>query len=99
MDVVGHQDVGVEPKSITLAIMLQAFQISDAVLIIMKSSPLLITADNHMVERSVILDSGLACHGAKTSRREDTKSILRPDPISDREARLIQNDGHTWRMQ
>ena len=81
MDVVGHQDVGEQAKPIALAIMLQAFQVGDAVLVIMKSSLLLIAADNHMVERSVKLDSGFACHGAKTSRREDIKSILRPDPI------------------
>ena len=69
MDVVGHHDVGEQAKSITLAIMLQAFQVCDAVLVIMKSSLLLIAADNHMVVRSVILGSGLACHGAKTSRK------------------------------
>ena len=83
MDVVGHQAEGEQAESITLAIMLQAFQVGDAVLVIIKSSLLLIAADNHMVKRSVILDSGLACHGAKTNRREDTKSILRPDPIPD----------------
>ena len=83
MDVVGHQDVGEQAKSMTLAIMLQAFQVGDAVLVIMKSSLLLIAADNHMVERAVILDSGPACHGAKTSSREVVKSILRPDPNTD----------------
>jgi len=76
MDVVGHQDVGEQAKSITLAIVLQTFQVGDAVLVVMKSSLLLIAANNHMVERSVLLDSGLSCHGAKTSRSEDIKSIF-----------------------
>ena len=62
--------VGVEAKSITLAIMLQAFQVGDAVLVIMKSSLLLIATDNHMVERSVILDSGLACHRSDSTSEE-----------------------------
>jgi len=39
--------------------MLQALQVGDAVLVIMKSSLLLIAADNHMVERPVIFDVGL----------------------------------------
>ena len=82
MDVVGHQAEGVQAESITLAIMLQAFQVGDAVLVIMKSPLLLIAADNHMVERAVILDSGLARHGVNTSRGEGINSILRPDPIT-----------------
>ena len=76
MDVVGHQDVGEQAKSITLAIMLQPCEVGEAVLVIIKSSLLLIAADNNMAERSVILDSGLGCHGAKTTRREGTKSLL-----------------------
>ena len=47
MHVVGHQDIGEQAKSITLAIMLQPFQIGDAVLVTLKSSLLLIAADNH----------------------------------------------------
>lgn len=82
IDVVGHQDVGEQAKSITLAIMLQPCEVGEAVLVIIKSSLLLIAADNNMAERSVILDSGLGCHGAKTTRREGTKSLLTRDPIA-----------------
>ena len=46
--------------------MLQAFKVDDAVVVIMESSLLLIAANNHMVERSVIFNSGLSCHEAKT---------------------------------
>ena len=67
MDVVGHQAEGVQAKSVALSIVLQAFEVGDAVLVIMKSSLLLIATDNHMVECAVILDSGPACHSAKTS--------------------------------
>ena len=40
--------------------MLHAFQVRDGVVVIMKNSLLLIATDNHMVERFVGLDSGVA---------------------------------------
>ena len=43
-------------------------QVDDAILIIMKSSLLLIAADNQMVQRAVILDSGLACMERKLAK-------------------------------
>ena len=38
----------------------------------------LIAADNHMIKRPVKLDSGLACHGCESRKKEDIKSILIP---------------------
>jgi len=31
----------------------------------------LIAADNHMIKRPVKLDSGLACHGCESRKKED----------------------------
>ena len=58
-DVVRYQDASKHAKSITLAIMLHAFQVRDAVVVIMKNSLLLIATDNHMVERFVDSTLGL----------------------------------------
>ena len=99
MQVVGHQDIGIESKPVALPIGLDAFKVCASVLVVLKGSVPLIPTHDHMIQRPVKLYSGLACHARQRSHNEDSKSILRPDPISDREARLIQNDGHTWRMQ
>src|SRR6266550_3166184 len=68
VNVVGHQHVGVEPKTKALAIVLDAFEISDSVSVVVESSLPLIAADNHMIERPVKLDSGFARHGANLAR-------------------------------
>ena len=39
----------------------------------------LIAADNHMIKRPVKLDSGLACHGCESRKKEDIKSIHRDE--------------------
>jgi hypothetical protein len=70
VNVVGHQDVGVEPKPVALAIVLDAFKISASVLVVLKGSLPLIAAHNHMKQRPVKFDSGLACHGAKVARKK-----------------------------
>ena len=83
---VGHQDVGVEPKPVALAIVLDAFKISVSVLVVLKGSLPLIAANNHMIKCTVKFDSGLACHGAKVARKKTLSQysgltpILTPDP-------------------
>ena len=62
---VGHQDVGVKPKTIALTIVLEPLKVGAAVLVVLKSSLPLIAADNHMIERPVKLNSRFARHAAK----------------------------------
>ena len=58
VDVVGHQDVSVEPKAVALAIVLDALEIALAVVIVVKGLLALVTAHYDMVEGTVKLDSG-----------------------------------------
>ena len=79
---VGHQNVSVKAKTVALPIMLDALEISGAVPVILKSPLPLIAAHNHVIERTVKLNSGLACHVPKlpTTTPISQYSGLTPNP-------------------
>jgi hypothetical protein len=67
MDVVSHQHIGVKPKTVALAVVLEAFEIALAVPIVVKGSLALVAAHDDMVERAVKLDSGFSRHAGTLS--------------------------------
>jgi len=84
VDVVGHQDVSVEPKAVAPAVVLDALEVALAVVLVVEGLLALVAAHDHVVEGAVKLDSGLSRHaGHRISKesRMSNKSILRPDPI------------------
>ena len=64
---VGHQNVGVQPKAIALAVVLEALEIALAVLVVLERSLSLVAAHNDVVERTVKLDSGFSRHARRLS--------------------------------
>jgi len=88
-----HQDVGVKPKTVTLAIMLDTLKVSDSILFVLKGSLPLFATDNHMIERPVKLNSGFARHGSNRPRRKTLSQYsgltLSPDLIPYPAIRLL----------
>jgi hypothetical protein len=79
--VVGHQDVGVNRKSVALTVMLNSLQVVKPVAIVAKDFLALIAPDNNVVKRLRILPAVSWPCGNITEGFSD-KSILRPDPKS-----------------
>ena len=69
MNVIGHQNISVKPKTVALTILLDAFEIADSVLIIVKGSLAPIAAHNHMIKRPGKFYPRLARHGGTLSMK------------------------------
>lgn len=62
MNVVGHQNIGVEHKPKALPILLHPLQISLAVLVVTKDAAPLVAPHDYMIKSTIKLNSRLACH-------------------------------------
>ena len=67
VDVVGHQDISMEPKAVALAIVLDALEVALAVVIVVEGLLALVAAHDDVVEGAVKLDSGLSRHAGTVS--------------------------------
>lgn len=66
MDMVGHQDVGMEGDAISAAIALEALEIAGVIFGIMKDRRPLVATDDHMIESARKIDARLASHGGES---------------------------------
>lgn len=71
MDVVGHQDVGMEGDAVSAAIAFEALQIAGVIFGIMKDRCPLVATDDHMIEGAWKIDARLASHGGVSRFREN----------------------------
>jgi hypothetical protein len=81
MQVIGHEDVGMQRHAITATISFQAFQIGDVIRVVMKDGGALIAASDHMVEGTGEVKARSAGQALKSMCTQCNKSILMPDPI------------------
>jgi hypothetical protein len=80
MDVIGHQDIGVNRKSIALPVVFDSLQVENPVPIVAKNPLPLITTHNNMVKCPFEFHPRLSGHVSQHNRKEVNKSILMPDP-------------------
>src|SRR3990172_12124935 len=78
VEVIGHQDVGVEDKTALLLIMPESAEILASVLIVKENVLLLIAPGYHMVERSGKLYARRSCHGKILPSQIP---FFKPDPV------------------
>ena len=62
MNVIRHQHVGIHDAAIALPIMLEAFEVGDAVAFVAKDIAPVITPNDDMIQSAVKFDSRLAGH-------------------------------------
>ena len=79
MDVIGHQDIGVNRKSIALPVVFDSLQVVHTVPIAKNPLPL-ITTHNNMVKRPFEFHPRFSGHAGPHNRKGANKSILMPDP-------------------
>jgi hypothetical protein len=80
MEVVRHQNVGVEVKRITLSHHRQTVEKRSVVAVVKKYLPPVVAAGHHMIEQSFGMDSGMSRHKAPISKLVDLgKSDTRID--------------------
>ncbi len=82
MDVVGHQDVGVNTKLIALPVVFDSLQVVQAIPVVAKDLLALIAADNDVIECPFEFHPRFPGHAGEYIRRLANKSILRSDPKS-----------------
>src|SRR3989338_2359095 len=62
VQMIGHQHVGVEPKIVSLAVMLDSLQVGGAVLVVSKDVLPLVASGDDMVESALKLNPWFTCH-------------------------------------
>ena len=80
MDVVGHQDVGVNTKLIALSVVFDSLQVVQAIPVVAKDLLALIAANNDVIECPFEFHPRFPGHAGEHIRRLANKSILRSDP-------------------
>src|SRR5712692_2791656 len=75
---VGHQDVGVQPKAVAAPVVLQTFQIVGAISVVVEDGLAVVAAGKDMVAGTGKLDAGFASHEARVAAFTQ-KSRFMPD--------------------
>ncbi len=81
---VGHQDVGVNRKSIALPVVFDSIQIGKPIPIVAKDLLPLIATDNDVVKGPFEFDPWFPGHAGEHNPLDTNKSILRSDPLHNR---------------
>jgi hypothetical protein len=83
MDVVSHEDVGIEAEGVALFVAGEECEIFVEVTCALEDLLLLVSARDYMVESSFVFYGVLACHAARIAEPESpvNNSIFKSDPI------------------
>src|SRR3989338_5102600 len=93
MDMVGHQNVSVELKVVSLSVMFYSLQVGGAVFVVPESILALVAAGNDMIECSLKFNPRLACHSANLYRKP-TISQYSGLTLNTRGSAAQQSSGH-----
>lgn len=83
MNVIAHQDIGVEAAVITVFIDREYLEVFLAVRNVLKYFLLLVSSGDYVIERAVEFDSGFSCHNERIAKESSpvNMSISKSDPI------------------
>ena len=81
MDMIVHEDVGMQCQAVALPVPLQAMQVGGIVGHVVKQRRPPVAVGDDMIERARKLDARFADHAGEPYAPRLNKSILMPDPI------------------